>query len=411
VYALYVFGMVEANRPAPPPASFGRAMLAHWLLDPAGTHLNHGTVGATPRRVLEVQRALGDELERNPARFLLRELGRRFAGVAHDGELRLRRAAREVAACFRARGEDLVFVDNATTGVNAVLQSFDLRAGDEILLLDHAYGAVRNAAEFAARRSGARVCSARLPFPQVDAQAVIDAVASALGPRTRLALIDHITSDSALLLPLAEIAALCRARGVPVLVDGAHAPGAIPLDIPALGVDWYTGNLHKWAWAPRSCAILWVDPARHAQLHPTTISWGLDEGMVAEFDWVGTRDPTPFLAAPEALAFMRELGLDAVQSYNHGLAWHAANLLSERWESALMLPESMVGTMAIARLPAAAGCTREAALRLRDALLFEDGIEVAVSVLDGALWARVSAQVYTELADVERLAAAVLARV
>jgi isopenicillin-N epimerase len=400
--------MAEANHP---PAAFGRAMLAHWLLDPDCTHLNHGTVGATPRRVLAAQRALGDEIERNPARFLLRELSGPFAGEPHGRELRLRQAAREVGAYFGARAQDLVFVDNTTTAVNAVLRSFDLRDGDEILLFDQTYGAVRNAAEFAARRTGARVQTVTLPFPISDPQSLIDTVERALGPRTRLAIVDHVTSSSALLLPLAEIAALCRARGVATLVDGAHAPGAIALDIPALGVDWYTGNLHKWAWAPRSCAILWVDPARQAQLHPTTISWGLDQGMTEEFDWVGTRDPTPYLAAPAALAFMSELGLQQVQHYNRALAWLAANLLAERWGGPLAAPASAVGTMACARLPAGAGSTREAANRLRDALLFEDGIEVALHVLGGAVWARISAQIYNEQGDVERLASAVLARV
>jgi isopenicillin-N epimerase len=405
--------MPASDPPASRPraASFGRALLAEWPLDPACTHLNHGTVGATPRRVLAAQQALRDEIERNPARFLLRELARPFAGDPATRELRLRRAAREVAEFFGARGEDLVFVDNTTTAVNAVLGSFDFRAGDEILLFDHTYGAVTNAARYVARRTGAQVRSVALPFARVDPGAVIDAVAGALGPRTRLAIVDHITSCSALLLPLPEIAALCRARGVAVLADGAHAPGAITLDIPALGVDWYTGNLHKWAWAPRSCALLWVDPARQAQLHPTTISWGFDQGMIEEFDWVGTRDPTPYLAAPAALAFMRELGLAEVGRYNHELAWHAVNLLSERWGSALSLPESMVGTMVCARLPAAAGATEQAASRLRDALLFEDNIEVALYALEGALWARVSAQIYNEPADIERLAAAVLARI
>jgi isopenicillin-N epimerase len=403
------------SHPAAPPsppgsASFGRALLAAWPLDPSCTHLNHGTVGATPRRVLAAQRALSDEIERNPARFMLRELAGPFAGTRQPDELRLRQAAREVAPYFGARAEDLVFVDNTTTAVNAVLRSFDFRAGDEILLFDHTYGAVRCAAEFVARCTGARLHTVSMPFPRVDAQAVIDAVAGALGPRTRLIIVDHVTSCSALVLPLREIAALCRAHGVAVLVDGAHAPGAIALDIPALGVDWYTGNLHKWAWAPRSCAIMWVDPARQAALHPTAISWGFGQGMLAEFDWVGTRDPTPCLTAPTALAYMAELGLSQVQRYNHQLAWHTANLLAERWGGAVTLPESMVGTMVCARLPPAAGTTREAATRLCDQLQFEENIEVPLHTLDGALWARVSTQIYNEPDDIERLAAAVLAR-
>jgi isopenicillin-N epimerase len=387
---------------------FGRDMLAEWLLDPACTHLNHGTVSATPRRVLAAQRALSDEIERNPARFMLREIYvPSGAQVRGHGPPRLRAAATEVGAFFGARGEDCVFTDNASTGINAVLRSLDFRSGDEIVLLDHTYGAVLNTAEYIARRTGAVVRSARLQLPCPDPSAVVSAIAAELGPRTRIAIIDHITSRSALVLPLAEIAALCHRHDVAVLVDGAHVPGAIALDIPALGVDWYAGNLHKWAWAPRSSAILWVDRARQAELHPVTISWGLDQGMCQEFDWVGTRDPTPYLAATTALAWQKELGVAAVQSYNHALAWQAGGLLAEHWHTERAAPESMIGTMVCARLPETAGTTQAEGDRLRDVLLYEHAIEVAVIEVDGNLWVRVSAQIYNELADVEKLARAV----
>jgi isopenicillin-N epimerase len=390
--------------------TFGRPMLEQWLLDPAITYLNHGTVGATPRRVLAAQQAIRDEIERQPARFMLRELTGIRVGVPRPDPPRLRVAAAEVAELVGARGDDLVFVDNATSGVNAVLRSVPLRPGDEILVLDRGYGGVRNAVRFAARQSGAEVRVVELPEPVRDPGAVVAAIAAALGERTRLAVMDHITAESALVLPLQEIAALCRQRQVPVLVDGAHAPGAIALDIPALGVDWYVGNLHKWAWAPRSCGILWAAPERQAALHPPVISWGLDQGMAMEFDDPGTRDPTHHLAAPAALAFMRELGLDAVRAYNHDLAWQGARRLAELWEVELATPESMIGTMATVPLPLALGSTPADAARLRDALLFEDAIEVQVHAWRGRLQARISAQVYNELADVERLGQAVLRR-
>jgi isopenicillin-N epimerase len=388
--------------------TFGRPMLAQWMLDPAVTYLNHGTVGATPRRVLAAQQAIRDEIERQPARFMLRELTGVRVGLPRPDPPRLRVAAAEVAESFGARGEDLAFVDNATTGVNAVLQSLAFSPGDEILILDRGYGGVANAVRCAARRSGARVRQVELPEPVRDAGPVVEAVAAALGETTRLAVVDHITAESALLLPLAEIAARCHDQGVPVVADGAHAPGAIALDIPALGVDWYVGNLHKWAWAPRSCGILWAAPERQAGLHPTVISWGLDQGMAMEFDDPGTRDPTHHLAAPAALAFMRELGLEAVRAYNHDLAWRGARRLAELWEVELATPESMIGTMATVPLPAALGAAREDAARVRDELLFEDAIEVQVHAWRGRLHARISAQIYNELADVERLGQAVL---
>jgi isopenicillin-N epimerase len=197
---------------------------------------------------------------------------------------------------------------------------------------------------------------------------------------------------------------------VAVLVDGAHAPGAIPLDVAGLGVDWYAANLHKWAWSPRSCSILWAAPERQAGLHAPVVSWGLDQGFTAEFDWPGTRDPSPALAAPEGIAFMRELGVDAVQGWDHALAWQAGRLLTERWGTRLVQEEAQIGTMITVPLPARAGTTREDAARLRDALLFEDRIEVQLHEFRGGLWVRVSAQVYNEIADVERLAEAVAAR-
>jgi isopenicillin-N epimerase len=352
-----------------------------------------------------------DEIETNPAYYLLREIAGRHAGLRDMGEPRTRRAAREVATFVGARGEDLVFVDNTTTAANAVLRSFGLRAGDEIVLFDHAYGALRKAAEYVARSSGATVRSIVLPFPEISEQAVIGAVESGLGARTRLAIFDHITAPSALLLPLAGIAEVCRKRGVALFADGAHAPGAIPLDVPALGVDWYAGNLHKWACSPRSAALLWVAEARQPELHPTTISWGLDQSMSAEFDWVGTRDPTPYLAAPAGIAFMQELGVERVQRHNHELAWQAGQLLAARWGTSITVPESMVGTMIVARLPERAGTTQEQADRLRDVLLFEDKIEVPLVALAGGVWARVSAQIYNDISDVERLAEAVRRRV
>jgi isopenicillin-N epimerase len=195
-----------------------------------------------------------------------------------------------------------------------------------------------------------------------------------------------------------------------VLADGAHAPGAIALDIPSLGVDWYTANLHKWAWAPRSSGLLWVATDRQAALHPPVVSWGLDQGMTQEFDWIGTRDPTPWLAAPAALEFMSETGIREVQRWNHELAWEAGRWLCAQWNTELGVRESDTGTMITVPLPAAFGGTREDANRLRDALLFEDGIEIQVHAFGGAVYARVSAQVYNEMADVERFGAAVLRR-
>lgn len=387
-------------------SGFGRARLAEWALDPAITYLNHGTVGATPRRVLAAQQEIRDAIERQPARFLIRELAD-VKQVAMRVRPRMRVAADAVAAFLGARGDDLVFVDNATAGINAVLRSLRFEPGDEILLTDHGYGSVVHVAKHVAGLAGARVVTVELPHPRWDAGAIVEAIAGALGPRTRLAIVDHVTSPTALVLPVAQIAARCREADVPVLVDGAHGPGAIAFDLPATGADWYTGNLHKWAMAPRSSAMLWAPPERQAGLHPPVISWGYGLGFAAEFDLTGTRDPSPWLAAPDGLAFMRDLGLDALREWNHRLAWGSARLLADRWSVELPQDESLVGCMVSVPLPGRFGATPEDAARLKDALLYEDSIEAHLMSFRGRLLWRISAQAYNEPADVERAAQAI----
>ncbi len=389
---------------------FGRSMLQHFALDPAITYLNHGTVGAPPRRVLAVQQAIRDEIELQPSRYLLRELSEIRVGAPRAEPPRLRTAAAEVAAFFGARGEDLVFVDNATTGANAVLRSLPLVPGDEILVTSLGYGAITNAARYVARQHGALVREVAISPATERPEEVIAAIDGALGPRTRLAIVDHIASDSALLLPVAEVATRCRARDIPIFVDGAHAPGAIALDLPAIGADWYVGNLHKWAWAPRSTAILWVRPELQAALHPPVISWGLDQGFTTEFDLVGTRDPSPWLAAPAALELLAEFGADEVRTYNHDLAFQAGERLAKRWGTEFRTPRSMVAAMVSVPLPARFGGTAAEAARLRDLLLFEDRIELHIAARGDRLAARVAIQIYNDLADVDRLGEAIARR-
>ncbi|HEV8688814.1 MAG TPA: aminotransferase class V-fold PLP-dependent enzyme [Ideonella sp.] len=395
----------------PHPPAFGRPLLPLWPLDPAITYLNHGTVGATPRAVLAAQAALRDEIERQPARFLLRELtpigrpdehpDRALPGGPHH---RMRAAAALVAVRLGTDGDALVFVDNATAGANAVLASFPLAAGDEVLVTNRSYGAVARAAAHHAARAGARIVTAQLPFPVSDAASLLDALERALTPRTRLAVLDHVSPETSLVMPLAEMAALCRARGVAVLADGAHAPGALPVDIPSLGVDYYTANLHKWAFAPRSAGILWAAPERRAGLHPPVISWGAGGGWIAEFDWVGTRDPTPFLCAPDGFAFLDEAlgGADTLWSRNHALAWRSAERLTTRWGLPWTTPREMVASMVTLPLPPALGRGFDAAMALKTWLLARAQIEAQILAIDDKLVWRFSAQAYNDDEDVER---------
>jgi isopenicillin-N epimerase len=386
---------------------FGRAMLAEWRLDPDFTYLNHGTVGAPPVRVLKKQQALRDEIERVPSRFMLRELtGEQPA--PWRSRSRLREAAEPVAAFLGVRPDDLVFVPNVTTGTNAVLQSVALDPGDEVVISDLAYGAVTLAADVVARARRATVRTIELPHPVRSRDAIVEAFTAALTPRTRLVIVDHITAQTALVMPVAEIAAACRSRGIPVLVDGAHAPGSLAVDISALGVDYYSANLHKWAHAPRPCGILWAAADRQPSLRHPIVSWGSGKGFLREFEWQATSDPTTSLSAPEGIALLQEWGFEAVLGYMHGLAWEAANLLTARWETGIETPREMVGALVTVPLPERAGATDDEAKRLRLSLLVDDRIEAHLHAWRGRLWTRVSAQVYNDRSDLERLADAVL---
>lgn len=385
---------------------FGRSLLPLWPLDPAATYLNHGTVGVVPIRVADAQQAWRDRIERHPARFMLRDLWS-FTGSAASGPTLMRQAAADVAAFVGARADDLVFVDNTSTGVNAVLRSMTFAPGDEILITDHIYGGLLTAMNYIARRSRAAVRVATMPYPAFDAALAVRRLSAAITDRTRLVLVDHIAAESAIVFPVEDLVRVCRARGVPVVVDGAHVPGQLALNVSAIGADYYVANLHKWAMAPRSSAFMVVAPERHADLHPPVISWGLDTGFTQEFDWVGTRDATPWLTAPEGIRFLQDLDYDALRLYNHNLAWYAARYLTDLWGTPLEIPESAVGCMVSVMTPESIGTAKPDAVRLRDRLLFDHNIEVQVHARAGRVWVRVSAQCYNERADVERLGDAV----
>jgi isopenicillin-N epimerase len=354
---------------------------------------NHGSFGATPRAVLAEQERWRAAMERHPTHFMSEEL-----------PPALRAAAARLAAFVGARAEDLVFVENATAGCNTVLRSLVFAPGDEILVTDHGYAAVRKAAEYVAARAGARVVEANVPFPLEDSAQVVAAISSRLGPRTRLAIFDHITSPTAIIFPVRELIKLCRAAGVPALIDGAHAPGMLSLDVPSLGADWYTGNCHKWLMAPRGSAFLWVAPQRQADTHPLVISHGFGQGFTAEFDWVGTRDPSAWLSVAAAIDFHERLGGAQLRECNAALARKQAMLLARTWATERGAPDALTGSMAAVRLPLD-GATTERALELRRTLFDAHRIEAPVTAFAGALWVRISAHAYNRPEDYARLAA------
>ncbi|HZF36173.1 MAG TPA: aminotransferase class V-fold PLP-dependent enzyme [Candidatus Angelobacter sp.] len=391
--------MIAAAAPPPPAETtvpYGRTLRRLFRLDEAATFLNHGSFGLTPLTVLAAQEAFRTEMERQPVQFLSRV----------TLQPRLRAAAGQLAAFLGAAADDLVFVDNATTGVNAVLRSLVLRAGDEVLINDHTYPAVRNAVRFVCARAGASIVEAKLPFPAESPDAIVAAVTAALTDRTRLAIFDLVSSASAIIMPAAALARVCRDAGVRVLIDAAHGPGMLDLDLPGLQADWVSGNAHKWLFAPKGCALLWAAKEAQQELHPTVISHGFEQGFTNEFDWTGTRDPTAWLALPAALDFYRSMGNGALRARNHALAVAAGEMLAKRWGTMTGAPAAMAGAMAVVRLPGRSPATLPAAQAVHDRLWQKYHIEVPVMSIGQALWVRVSAQIYNDLEDYEKLAAA-----
>jgi isopenicillin-N epimerase len=370
----------------------GKAVRHEWTLDPDFLTVNHGSFGATPRVVMAVQQDWQRRLEAQPSRFM--------RAILPDA---LRHTADRLGAFIGSDGKDIALVDNATTGCNAVLRSLRLQSGDEIVVLSHGYGAVRNTVRFVCERAGARMVEAEIPFPHPSADAIVANIAAVLTPQTRLAVVDHITSGSALVLPLQAIVQACHAAGVPVLVDGAHGPAQVPLDMRDIGADWYAGNCHKWLCAPKGSAFLYASPNRQPDLHPVTISHGLGKGFLEEFDWTGTRDPSAWLATGVAIDFHKRLGGEAMMARNIALATEAASLLARRLNTEPGATGELAGSMGMVRLPLTGEATAERSADLR-ARLLDAGTDAPTHIQAGAIWLRLSAAAYNEMEDYERLA-------
>jgi isopenicillin-N epimerase len=378
-----------------------------WSLNPQVTFLNHGSFGSCPRPVLKFQRALQDRLERQPVKFLIDE----FEPLWDD-------ARRTLAQFVGADPDDLVFVPNATSGVNAVLRSLEFKRGDELLTSDHAYNACRCALDFVAGRAVARVVVAKIPFPLASSQEVVDAVLKKVTRRTRLVMMDHVSSSTGLVLPVEKIIRELNARGIESLVDGAHAPGMIPLNLKKLGATYYTGNCHKWLCSPKGAALLYVRRDCQKKIRPLAISHGANSlrdhsRFLLEFSWTGTGDFSAWLSVPESL---RQIGAQlpggwpAVMRRNRALALAARNILCDALNISPPSPDDMIGTLAAVPLPDMTS-TDIAQISngldpLRGKLLREHKIEVPVFPWPAPpkRWLRVSAQLYNSLPQYEKLA-------
>ncbi len=378
-------------------------MRRHFLLDPATVFLNHGSFGACPREVFDAQQRWQLEMERNPVAFL----GRRSAGL-------LRHARERLGALIGARADDLVFMPNATTGVNTVAQSLPLAPGDEVLTTDLEYGACDATWLRVCERAGAVYKRVEIPLPFRRDEFVARVLAGA-SERTRLIFVSHITSTTALILPIAELCAAARARGILTLIDGAHAPGQIALDLDTIGADFYVGNCHKWLCAPKGAGFLRARPEHHALLDALVTSWGYAAGTGghAGFDaylgstplerrmqWQGTRDIASWLAVPAAIDFQAQHDWPAVRARSHALARRAHDTLIARHGLSPVAQDDDWAQMVAIPVPA------QDADALRRRLYDESRIEVPVTTHAGQTFVRVSVQGYNTESDIDALLAA-----
>ena len=391
------------------PSSFQR----FWSLDPTITFLNHGSYGACPLPVLEKQRRLREQLERQPLRFFMREF-----------EPLLDAARSQLADFVGTDADELAFVPNATTGVNTILRSLPFNPGDELLTTNLEYNACRNALDFVANRTGAKVVVATVPFLLESPHQVIEAVMQRVSAKTRLALLDHVTSQTGLIFPIQPLVSQLALQGVDTLVDGAHAPGMVPLNLHEMGAAYYTGNCHKWLCAPKGAGFLYVRRDKQSAIHPLTISHGANSRRTdksrfqLEFDWMGTSDPTAYLCVPEAIQFLGSLLPGAwleLMKNNHEKALLARQILCETLGVSPPCPEEMMGSMAVVPLPSELSSyepkpqTREWPV-LQDLLLERFNIEVPVIFWKAPfqLMVRVSAQLYNIPEQYNDLAKALL---
>ncbi len=383
----------------------------HWGLDPEIAHLNHGSFGACPRVVLDELHRLQRELEWDLGSFLNRTLAERLA-----------EARRELGGFLNADADDLAFVPHVTFAMNSVLRSFPLEAGDELLVCNHEYNASRNVLDFVAEHAGCHVVVVDLPFPIDGPEVVVERMRAAITDRTRLALIDHVTSSTGLVMPLAELITCFRERDVAVVVDGAHAPGMIDVDLAALDPDFYGANCHKWICSPKGAGFLYVRRELQQQVRPAVISHGANAGLEgnarfrAEFEWMGTRDITPWLCVPKAIETMASLvpgGWPEVRERNHALAVAGRRAICDRLGIAPSCPEPMLGSLATIHLPPSERFAESAAATtlgldpLQERLFHDHHIEVPAlrCPSSGRRMLRVSAQLYNDLAQYERLGA------
>lgn len=370
--------------------SFGKS----WSIRPDTIYLNHGSFGPPPESVRTARLKWIGALDRQPMDFFVRQFEPAWRG-ARD----------ELAEFIRAPADSLIFVENATAGMNVVADSLELHPGDEVLLTDHEYGAVVRIWQRACERVGARVTTARLPLPFTTVEETVDALFSQVTHSTRLIVVSHITSPTAVILPVAEICRRAREHGIAVCIDGPHTPAQLPLDISSLGCDFYAASCHKWLSAPFGSGFLYVAAKHQPRIRPPVLSWGRlpplpIESWSDEFLWSGTRDYSPYLSIPTAIEFMNEVGLDFFRQGAHSLAQYARQQLVELTQLEPIVPDSPAWYGSMAHVPLPPGDRAQ----LQNALWQQHGIEVPIVDWNGRRYIRVSCHLYNTPEQIDGLA-------
>ncbi|WP_127522208.1 aminotransferase class V-fold PLP-dependent enzyme [Mesorhizobium sp. Z1-4] len=381
------------NAPAFP---YGHSLKPMFHLRSDMIYLNHGAYGATLRDVLDYQRGWVERMEAQPARFFMKDL----PGL-------IRQAVEVLAPEVGADPVKTVMVENATSGVNAILRSLNFQPGDRIVTTDHVYNAVRNILRYVVDRVGAEFVEVPVAMPLADPGSMVERILRECNSRTRLVVVDHIASPSGIVFPVDEIVRLCQSKGIQVLVDGSHAPGMIEPDIGRVGADWYVGNCHKWMGAPKGAAFIAVGPANETEIHPSIISHAYGKGLVDEFAKIGTRDASAWLSVPFAIEAHGRLGGRAMRARNRQLAIAGGRAVAGELGTEMGAPESCFGAMTTVRIPAGIKADHEAAAKLREALWSDHRIDAIVAPISGALWVRLCAYAYNQDSDFSSVAGAI----
>eukprot|EP00241_Pyramimonas_parkeae_P015782 CAMPEP_0114311158 /NCGR_PEP_ID=MMETSP0059-20121206/19663_1 /TAXON_ID=36894 /ORGANISM="Pyramimonas parkeae, Strain CCMP726" /LENGTH=496 /DNA_ID=CAMNT_0001435289 /DNA_START=134 /DNA_END=1624 /DNA_ORIENTATION=- len=386
---------------------FGRQSRKLFMLDfERWTFINHGAFGSPLKIAFKAAQKWREHCERQPLRFIDREL---FPQTVH--------VLRKLSALIKCSPTDLVFVQNATQGLNAVINSVHLEPEDAVFMLSVGYGSVKKILKAACDQSGASLVTADVQFPLIDGHSsILDLVADSLPARAKLAVFDAVTSNTAVVLPIQHLVRLCHSRGVPVLIDGAHALGSMPIDLTALGADFFVGNCHKWFCNPKGCGFLWANPMYFAQyggaVKPLVISHGSGSGFLSDFIWDGCRDYSAILALEVTMNMWLQVGVKRVDKYIKTTLAAACELLTAQWKTSTLVPLSMCANMALVEVPKMpwlhiSSATSDSACTLQN-MLYERRIECPVKCIDGTLYVRISVHIYNDLDDYKVLGDAIM---